>query len=164
MKSIFARSMRAVATAAVVVFTVAAPSRAAAQDASKTYTLEEVDTKPSLASMPSFQRAVSEGYPDELKRRRLGGIAEIQFVVDASGKVEASSVEIVDATQPAFGEAAKRAVMTAGFKPGKMGGTPVRTKVTMPIVYRCTTRTPALAVSDGPALFCCSHHQTAKRT
>jgi periplasmic protein TonB len=136
MSSIFARSMRAVATAAVVVITVVVPSRAAAQDANKTYSLEEVETKPALASMPNFQRAVADGYPEELKRRRLGGIAEIQFVVDASGKVEASSVEIVDATQPAFGEAAKRAVMTAGFKPGKVGGTPVRTRVTMPIVYR----------------------------
>ncbi|MDZ7629759.1 MAG: energy transducer TonB [Gemmatimonadaceae bacterium] len=126
-------TLAAVAVAAVSLL---APATAQAQDASRTYTLAEVETKPSLASVTSFQRIVSEGYPEDLKRRRMGGIAEIAFVVDATGKVEPSSVEVVDATQPAFGEAAKKALMMAGFKPGKVGGNPVRTKVSLPIVYR----------------------------
>jgi len=112
------------------------PVSAKAQDASKAYTLAEVDTKPSLASMSSFQRIVAEGYPEDMRRRRLGGIAELAFVVDASGKVEPSSVEIVDATQPAFGEAAKRALLQTGFNPGKVSGSAVRTKVSLPIVYK----------------------------
>jgi TonB family protein len=124
------------AAVAVAGMTLLAPVTVRAQDAAKTYTLAEVETKPSLASMTSFQRIVSEGYPEDLKRRRMGGIAEISFVVDATGKVEASSVEIVDATQPAFGEAAKNAIIQAGFKPGKVSGSPVRTKVSLPIVYR----------------------------
>lgn len=121
---------------AVAGVSAATPALSLAQDASKTYTLAEVETKPSLASVTAFQRIVSEGYPEDLKRRRMGGIAEVMFVVDASGKVEPSSVEIVDATQPAFGEAAKRALLQAGFKPGKVSGNPVRTKVSLPIVYR----------------------------
>ncbi len=112
------------------------PTAAMAQDASKTYTLAEVETKPSLASIQTFQRVVSEGYPDDLKRRRMGGIAEIMFIVDATGKVEPGSVEVVDATQPAFGEAAKKALLQTDFKPGKVGGSAVRTKVSLPIVYR----------------------------
>ena len=112
------------------------PVVASAQDAGKTYTLAEVETKPSLASVQNFQRIVSEGYPADLRQRRMGGIAEIAFVVDATGKVEPASVEIVDATQPAFGEAAKKALLQAGFKPGKVGGNAVRTKVSLPIVYR----------------------------
>ena len=47
-----------------------------------------------------------------------------------------SSVEIVDATQPAFGEAAKKALLQVDFKPGKVSGSAVRTKVSLPIVYR----------------------------
>jgi len=122
----------AVATAAL---TLLAPRVVMAQEA-RTYTLAEVETKPSLASVATFQRVVSEGYPEDLKRRRMGGIAEVSFVVDASGKVEPSSVEVVDATQPAFGEAAKRALLQTGFKPGTVSGSPVRTKVSLPIVYR----------------------------
>ncbi len=121
---------------AVVGITLLAPAAVGAQDSGKTYTLAEVETRPSLASTVVFQRIVLEGYPEDLKRRRMGGVAEISFVVDANGKVDASSVEIVDATQPAFGEAAKSAILMAGFKPGKVSGSPVRTKVSLPIVYR----------------------------
>lgn len=126
-------SMVAVAAAALTALT---PAAVRAQDAARTYTLAEVETKPSLASVANFQRIVSEGYPEDLKRRRMGGIAEVAFVVDATGKVEPASVEIVDATQPAFGEAAKRALLQAGFKPGKVSGNAVRTQVSLPIIYR----------------------------
>ncbi|HYW50743.1 MAG TPA: energy transducer TonB [Gemmatimonadaceae bacterium] len=121
---------------AAVALSVLHPADVMAQDASRTYNLSEVETKPSLASVTSFQRLVAEGYPEDLKRRRLGGIAEVAFVVDASGKVEPGSVEVVDATQPAFGEAAKKALLMAGFKPGKVSGNAVRTKVSLPIVYK----------------------------
>ncbi len=127
------RSLAAVAVTGIALF---APTAVQAQDGGRTYTLAEVETKPSIASLVSFQRLVSEGYPEDLKRRRMGGIAEISFVVDASGKVEASSVEIVDATQPAFGAAAKSAILQAGFKPGKVSGSAVRTQVSLPIVYK----------------------------
>lgn len=123
-------------TAAIAALSLCTSGTALAQDASRTYTLAEVETKPSLASVATFQRIVSEGYPEDLKRRRMGGIAEIAFVVDATGKVEPASVEVIDATQPAFGEAAKRALLQAGFKPGKVSGNAVRTKVSLPIVYR----------------------------
>ena len=122
--------------AVITAVTLLHPTAAMAQDATKTYTLAEVETKPSLASLQAFQRVVSEGYPEDMKRRRMGGIAEISFVVDATGKVEPASVEIVDATQPAFGEAAKKALLETGFKPGKVGGNAVRTKVSLPIIYK----------------------------
>ncbi|MCC7052774.1 MAG: energy transducer TonB [Gemmatimonadaceae bacterium] len=126
---------RTLCTAAIAL-TALAPSVMHAQEASRTYTLAEVETKPSLASVSNFQRIVSEGYPEDLRRRRQGGIAEVSFVVDATGRVEPSSVEVVDATQPAFGEAAKRALLQAGFRPGRVSGNAVRVKVSLPIVYR----------------------------
>jgi periplasmic protein TonB len=130
------RFRRVAATVAAIGVPVFLPASVTAQDVSRTYTFAEVETKPALASLQNFQRIVSESYPEDLRRRRLGGIAEIAFVVDASGRVEPSSVEIIDATQPAFGEAARKALLMAGFKPGKVSGTPVRTKVSLPIVYR----------------------------
>ena len=127
---------RLLGAAMIASLPICVPTMAGAQDAARTYSLAEVETKPSLASVTNFQRLVSEGYPEDLKRRRMGGIAEIAFIVDAAGKVEPSSVEIVDATQPAFGEAAKRVLLMTGFRPGKVSGNAVRTKVSLPIVYR----------------------------
>ena len=124
------------ATVAVAAVTLLLPSAAMAQDANRTYTLAEVEVRPSLSSVQNFQRLVSEGYPEDLKRRRMGGIAEVAFIVDATGKVDPLSIEVVDATQPAFGEAAKKALLMSGFKPGRVSGTAVRTKVSLPIVYR----------------------------
>ena len=130
------RIRRLLAAATLAALPLFVPAMAGAQDAARTYSLTEVETKPSLASVSNFQRLVSEGYPEDLRRRRMGGIAEIAFIVDAAGKVEPSSVEIVDATQPAFGEAAKRVLLMTGFRPGKVSGNAVRTKVSLPIVYR----------------------------
>ena len=131
-----ARCRAILAATAAAAIVLAAPAAARAQDVTRTYTFAEVETKPALASVVNFQRVVAEGYPEELRRRRMGGIAEIAFVVDANGRVEPGSVEVVDATQPAFGEAAKLALLQTGFKPGKVSGNPVRVKVSLPIVYR----------------------------
>lgn len=136
MTTLSSRFRMSLVAVSAVTLAALAPVSVKAQDANKAYNLSEVDTKPSLASASTFQRVVAEGYPEEMKRRRLGGIAEVSFVVDASGKVEPSSVEIVDATQPAFGEAAKRALMQTGFNPGKVSGRAVRTNVSLPIVYK----------------------------
>ena len=56
-------SLAAVAVAGITLF---APTAVQAQDGGKTYTLAEVETKPSIASLVSFQRLVSEGYPEDL--------------------------------------------------------------------------------------------------
>lgn len=127
---------RTLFTLATVAAAALAPTAVQAQDAAKTYTLAEVEQKPALASVSNFQRIVSDGYPEEMKRRRQGGIAEVSFVVDAQGRVEPNSVEVVGASAPQFGEAAKRALLQAGFRPGKVSGNAVRTQVSLPIVYR----------------------------
>lgn len=131
-----ARLRTTLVATALAAIALGSPTAASAQDASRTYSFAEVETKPSLASLVNFQRLVLEGYPEDMRRRRMGGIAEIAFVVDANGKVEPGSVEIVDASQPSFGEAAKLALMQTGFKPGRVSGSPVRVKVSLPIVYR----------------------------
>jgi protein TonB len=81
-------------------------------------------------------RIIQDSYPAELKSRGVGGMVELQFIVDAKGKVDPASVEVVDATQTALGEAAKKVVTKLGFNPAKVNGTPVRVKVTLPIIYK----------------------------
>lgn len=108
---------------------------AAAQD-DKVYPISEVTNPPKLSSSIQAARLISESYPADLKSRGVGGMVELQFVVDSKGKVEAGSVEVVDATQTALGEAAKKVVARLDFQPGKLNGTAVKTKVVLPIIYK----------------------------
>ncbi len=109
-------------------------SSAAAQD--KVYEMSEVQSAPKLASATMAARLIQESYPEELKRRGVGGMVELAFVVDAKGKVDPASVQVTDATQTALGEAAKKVVSRLDFSPGKMNGASVKTKVVLPIIYK----------------------------
>ncbi|MEO7362971.1 MAG: energy transducer TonB [Gemmatimonadaceae bacterium] len=102
----------------------------------KIYTIAELSNPPKLSSQTNAARLIQESYPDELKRRKVGGLVELQFVVDAQGNVVAGSVEIVDATQTALGEAAKKMAGRLTFEPGKLNGNKVKAKVVLPIIYK----------------------------
>ena len=122
----------AIAALALVSFS----TRGQAQDDSKTYAMTEVQTPPKLSSTAMAARLIQASYPTELKNRGVGGMVELQFVVDAKGKVDPASIEVIDATQTALGEAAKKVASRLDFSPGKVNGTGVRTKVVLPIIYR----------------------------
>ena len=79
---------------------------------------------------------IQDSYPEDLKRRKVGGLVELQFVVDAQGNVVPGTVEVVDATQTALGEAAKKMANRLTFEPGKLNGNKVKAKVVLPIVYK----------------------------
>ena len=112
-----------------------AAATAAAQD-EKIYNIAELTNPPKISSSAAAAKLIQNSYPEELKRRKVGGLVELQFVVDAQGNVVANTVEIVDATQTALGEAAKKAVTRFTFEPGTLNGNRVKTKVVLPIVYK----------------------------
>ena len=112
-----------------------AAGTAAAQD-EKIYNIAELTNPPKISSSAAAAKLIQNSYPEELKRRKVGGLVELQFVVDAQGNVVANTVEIVDATQTALGEAAKKAVTRFTFEPGTLNGNKVKTKVVLPIVYK----------------------------
>ncbi len=107
---------------------------AAAQD--KVYEMSEVQSAPKLSSATMAARLIQESYPEDLKRRGVGGMVELAFIVDAKGKVDPASVQVTDATQTALGEAAKKVVSRLDFSPGKVNGAGVKTKVVLPIIYK----------------------------
>ncbi len=109
--------------------------QAQAQD-DKVYAVSELSTPPKIASTAVATRLILESYPEDLRRKGVGGMVEISFVVNEQGKVVSGSVEIVDATQTALGEAAKKVAALLSFDPGKLNGNKVKTKVTLPIVYK----------------------------
>lgn len=125
--------LRSAAPLFAVLLAVPAAS-AAAQD--KVYTLSEVNTPPKLAAPAAAMRAIQSSYPSNLKATGVAGEVEVQFVVGPSGKVETGSVEVLDASVPEFGTAAKTAVEKLEFTPAKVGNAAVRARVVLPIAYR----------------------------
>ncbi|MBL0890728.1 MAG: energy transducer TonB [Gemmatimonadaceae bacterium] len=133
----FKPTLRAVVVPVVATLLFAGPlaSTAAAQD-DKVYPMSELTNPPKLSSTTLAARLIQESYPADLKSRGVGGMVELQFVVDSKGKVEPASVQVVDATQTALGEAAKKVVSKLEFNPGKLNGSAVKTKVVLPIIYK----------------------------
>ncbi len=131
----FAPALRAATFAAAITVLLALPTRAAhAQD--KVYALAEVSTQPRLAAPSQALRLIQNSYPADLRNKGVSGEVEIEFVVNTNGKVDPSSVQVVDATVPQLGEAAKSVVKDLEFTPAKVGGQTVRAKVVLPIAYR----------------------------
>ena len=115
----------------------AGPLAATAQaQEDKVYAIADLQSPPKLTSNAMAAKLIQESYPADLKSRGVGGMVELQFIVDAKGKVDPASVEVVDATQTALGEAAKRVVTRLDFSPGKVNGAGVRTRVVLPIIYK----------------------------
>ena len=128
--------MRAFVRLAVFVlpFALALPRLATAQ--AKVYAPEELSVAPKLAAPSEVARIVANAYPPALKRAGVGGTVEVEFVVDADGKVDPASVEVIAASPATLASAAKTAVEKFRFKPGQANGQAVRTRVALPLVFR----------------------------
>ncbi|MBI2408440.1 MAG: TonB family protein [Gemmatimonadetes bacterium] len=113
----------------------ALPMLAQAQDAKKIYELSEVDALPKLSSPSYTSRLISEAYPDNLRRAGVGGAVQMELVVDASGKVDASQIDAVS-TVPQLIEVAKQVAPKLEFTPAKVKGTAVKSRVVLPLVFK----------------------------
>ena len=102
----------------------------------KVYTAEELTTKPKMQSSARTAQLVQNSYPDKLKSAGVDGTVQVQFVIGSDGKVVPSSIEVVAATVPALGAAAKEVAAKLEFEPGKVDGSPVSTRVLLPITYK----------------------------
>lgn len=74
-------------------------------------------------------------YPDSLLAARVAGAAELEFVVDAAGRVRSDALGVMWATHPAFGEAARRALVGRSFVPAQRGGRGVPQLVRWPFRF-----------------------------
>jgi periplasmic protein TonB len=85
-------------------------------------------------------RAPQPRYPDALKSVNITGEVVAQYIVDARGRVEPGSIKILSATHPLFGDAVRRALLDARFRPAEVGGQPVRQLVEQPFVFKLEER------------------------
>jgi protein TonB len=93
-----------------------------------------VEVRPVL-DRNGLARALERNYPALLRDSRVGGRVVIELIVEANGRPREGSARVVDASHPAFGEAALRAVDRFRFRPARIGGTAVPVRVTIPIVW-----------------------------
>lgn len=113
----------------------AVPSLVQAQD-NTIYSPSELDRPAALSSQEMTARLLARSYPPALQKAGVTGTVQVQFVVDQTGKVDPSTVQVVSSTVPALADAAKGVVPEIKFRPGQLNGQPVKSVVMLPIVYR----------------------------
>jgi TonB family protein len=75
-------------------------------------------------------------YPPVLASAGITGRVEMQFIVDTTGHVEATSFKVTKTTHPAFSEPAREAILKSVFKPAKFKGRPVRQLVQQAVAFK----------------------------
>jgi len=80
-------------------------------------------TMPQLVSNPELD------LPDSLNAAAIEGSVVIQFVVDAEGKVEPESLEILDSPHEGLNEPVKQVFLGAVYEPAQFEGKPVRVRI-----------------------------------
>jgi protein TonB len=75
-----------------------------------------------------------------LRNQRLEGTARVRFVVGTNGRVETSSIVVLESSHPAFAEAVRAALPRMRFRPARVGRHPVRQLVEFPLVFRVDGR------------------------
>lgn len=75
-------------------------------------------------------------YPPMLRTAGVAGEVFVQFIVDAEGRVERSSLEIVRTTHALFAESVRRWLPATRYAPAEFGGAKVRQLVEQRIEFR----------------------------
>ena|SRR5437868_11080143 len=94
------------------------------------YDTTQVSEKPYVRSGPRIE------YPEDLRYRRVQGHVVLAAIVGVDGKVEASSITVLEGDHPEFEAQAARWAKGALCWPGCRFGLPVRVRVALPFDFR----------------------------
>lgn len=95
--------------------------------------VSRLTTRPRLTNAREVTEALQAAYPPLLRAAGITGTAMVRFVVDEQGMVVAP--DVVRASRPEFGEAARSVASKLRFSPGELDGRPTAARVTMPITF-----------------------------
>jgi TonB family protein len=84
----------------------------------------------------AVSRAPVPRYPDALRSVNIEGEVMVRYIVDARGRVEPGSIEVLSTTHKLFAEAVRRALLDARYRPAEVGGQPVRQLVEQPFIFK----------------------------
>ncbi len=68
-------------------------------------------------------------YPEELRQAGVGGFVLLDFVIDANGRVDSSSITVLESTNGAFVAPATDVIQRSIYQPGELDGKPVSVQV-----------------------------------
>lgn len=109
-------------------------NRTAAADEG-TYDMSSVQELPQLQNASESQRVLQRNYPPLLRDAGVAGTVQIRMRVNEDGRVDASSIEVVESSHEAFGDAAKRVAERMRFRPAKVDGRAVKVMVVITITF-----------------------------
>ncbi len=72
-------------------------------------------------------------YPYEMQREGMNGEVNVGFIVDTNGDVH--DAYVINSTRREFEASAVQAVSKWKFRPGRKGGRPVNTRMSVPVVF-----------------------------
>lgn len=111
-----------------------APSDAPPGDArtfgSETYDATEVESQVAVKS------GFRPEYPAAMRASGAEGRVVVQFIVNAEGKTDSSSIRILSSTNEMFAESVRRALIKSRFQPATIGGKSVAQLVQQLFVFR----------------------------
>jgi protein TonB len=84
---------------------------------------------------PELRQTPELAYPPLLRQGGIEGTVLLEFVVDTAGRVEPRTVTVVSSPHPGFEPPAVDLARRAVFRPGRVGGRPVRVLVRMPVTF-----------------------------
>jgi len=87
------------------------------------------ETTPEILSAPLPR------YPDLLRQAGIQGRVVLEAVVETTGRVQRESIEVAEATNPAFVNAAREALLGTLFRPAAVNGHAVRVKIRIPYEF-----------------------------
>lgn len=79
-------------------------------------------------------------YPELQLAAGVPGKVVLQFVIDTVGRIEPTTIEVLERTNEAFANSAKRGVLDARFEPATFGGHRVRQLSKWPVKFELATR------------------------
>jgi protein TonB len=75
-------------------------------------------------------------YPRELQMAGRCGSVDLQYIVGPDGRAEPGSIQVLTATEPAFGRSAAQSIQRSRFSPALIAGKPVRSRVKQRIDFK----------------------------
>ncbi len=127
--------MRIAARLAVAAVGSAAAAPLAAQEAPAGVLAESaVEQRPQAVA----GSCLAPTYPVQMRAARIEGRVVLQAVVDTMGRIEEPSIVVLQSTHQLFASAARRALLTCRYRPGRFGGRPVRVRIETPYTFRIT--------------------------
>lgn len=73
-----------------------------------------------------YESSAAPVYPPELSARGVEGAVEATYVVDAAGRVDTTSIQVMRSDDPRFTQSVRTALGEARFRPATRGGKAVR--------------------------------------